>query len=47
MTALSCKVCMSIGRNSMENDIIFPISDVSQRNGSRVPYLFADQQFIS
>lgn len=33
---------MTIGRNSREDGIVFPISDASQRNGSRVPILFAD-----
>ncbi len=33
---------MSIGRNSKENSIIFPISDASQRNGSRASTLSAD-----
>ena len=47
VSALSCQVRMSIGRNSVENDIVFSISDVSQRNGSRVPDLFADHQFIT
>jgi hypothetical protein len=34
---------MSIGRNSMEDGIVFPISDTGQRNGSRIPKLFLDQ----
>ncbi len=33
---------MTIERNSTEDGIVFSISDASQRNGSRVPILFAD-----
>ena len=40
--SLGSEVRMTIGRNSREDGIVFPISDASQRNGSRVPILFAN-----